>query len=133
MNSLTEFEEITLLSKFEDDNNSVGYVEYEGDDCETDWQKEHHDQLEKNDTIGWKILNLKTDKIEDITDWCNIYKIKNPYKALDRLAKLYKKLGDSMIPVDIETAYSNLITILLWKKDTNNITLEKRRAYKKGN
>ena len=126
--ALTEFDTITLLAKFEDENNSVGFVDYTDSEDETDWQKEHHDELEKNDTIGWKILNLKTGEIEDITDCCNINKIKDPYKSLDRLAKLYKKLGDSMIHVDIETAYSILITILLWKKDNNNITLEKRRV-----
>ena len=126
--ALTEFDTITLLAKFEDENNSVGFVEYEGDDCETDWQKEHHDELVKNNTVGWKILNLQTREVEDISYCDNINKIKDPYKSLDRLAKLYKKLGDSMIPVDIETAYSNLIHILLWKKDNNNITLEKRRV-----
>lgn len=128
MNNLTELEEITLLAKFEDENNSVGFVEYEGDDCETDWQKEHHDELVKNNTVGWKILNLQTREVEDISYCDNMDKIKNPYKSLDRLGKLYKKLGDSMIHVDIETAYSILITILLWKKDNNNITLEKRRV-----
>ena len=128
MNTLTELEEITLLAKFEDENNSVGFVEYEGDDCETDWQKEHHDELVKNNTVGWKILNLQTREVEDISYCDNMDKIKDPYKSLDRLAKLYKKLGDSMIPVDIVQAYLNLIPILLWKKDNNNITLEKRRV-----
>ena len=128
MNTLTELEEITLLAKFEDENNSVGFVEYEGDDCETDWQKEHHDELVKNNTVGWKILNLQTREVEDISYCDNMDKIKDPYKSLDRLAKLYKKLGDSMIPVDIVQAYLNLIHILLWKKDNNNITLEKRRV-----
>ena len=126
--ALTEFDTITLLAKFEDENNSVCFVEYEGDDCETDWQKEHHDELVKNNTVGWKILNLQTREVEDISYCDNMDKIKDPYKSLDRLAKLYKKLGDSMIPVDIVQAYLNLIHILLWKKDNNNITLEKRRV-----
>ena len=120
MNSnLTELEVITLFAKFEDENNSVGFVNYDSvdddDDSETDWQKEHQKQLRKaaNYSIGWKILNLKTCEIEDISYCGNEEEIKNPYKTLDRLAKLYIKYGLDYIPVSIETAYSNLISLLI--------------------
>ncbi len=120
MNSnLTELEVITLFAKFEDENNSVGFVNYDSvaddDNSETDWQKEHRKQLEKanNKYIGWKILNLKTCEIEDISYCGNEEEIKNPYKTLDRLAKLYIKYGLDYIPVSIETAYSNLISLLI--------------------
>ena len=111
--SLTEVEEITLLAKFEDENNSVGFVDYDGSD-ETDWQKENKKSLEKSKdrNIGWKILNLKTYKIEDIS--CIFYseQIQNPYNSLDRLAPLYKKYGLKVIPLNVEEAYSKLVNLL---------------------
>ena len=110
--SLTEVEEITLLAKFEDENNSVGFVDYNGSD-ETDWQKENKNSLKKSNdrTIGWKILNLKTYKIEDISSILDPEQIQNPYKSLDRLAVLYKKYGFESISVNLAYAYSKLVNI----------------------
>jgi len=110
--SLTEVEEITLLAKFEDENNSVGFVDYNGSD-ETDWQKENKNSLKKSNdrTIGWKILNLKTYKIEDISRILDPEQIQNPYKSLDRLAVLYKKYGFESISVNLAYAYSKLVNI----------------------
>lgn len=111
--NLTELEEITLLAKFEDENNSVGFVDYEGSDDETDWQKENKECLKKSkdENIGWKILNLKTYKIEDISNPNDSDKVLNPYKSLDRLAVLYKKYGFESISVNLAYAYSKLVNI----------------------